>query len=198
MSRDGISRTPHTVSARMRRALGGGRVRAALSLGIALGLGAVGTMAAWSNTTTATSGAFSTATIDLQLNNDPGHPTAYAFTTLSKINMMPGDSTQATLPIQNKGTSAFSYTMSASATGDATLAGFLKLAVLDSTCTTQIVAPTALSTSADTPIITTGRSLAPTTGSETLCFRVALDPTVTVASQNKTVNVSFNFAATTA
>ncbi|MGO4201772.1 TasA family protein [Rhodococcus sp. TAF43] len=190
------SSTP-TSGTRVRKALGGGRVRAALSLGIVLGLGAVGTMAAWSDTATATSGVFSVASIDLQLNNNQGNP-AYAFTTLNKTDMMPGDSVQAALPIQNKGTAPFSYTMSASATGDATLAGFLKVTVLDAACANQIIAPTALSTSAAKPIITVGRNLAPSTGSETLCFRVALDPTVTVASQNKTVNVSFAFAATTA
>ncbi|NKU63947.1 hypothetical protein GS891_12655 [Rhodococcus hoagii] len=38
----------------------GSRTRAVASLGIVLGLGAIGTLAAWSDTATATSGVFST------------------------------------------------------------------------------------------------------------------------------------------
>ncbi|NKS28039.1 hypothetical protein GS505_21820 [Rhodococcus hoagii] len=198
MSRDEHSQAPSTVDGRMRRALGGGRVRAALSLGIVLGLGTVGTMAAWSDTATATSGAFTLATIDLQLNNAPGSPTAYAFTSLNKSNMMPGDTVQATLPVQNKGSAAFTYTMAASAAGESALAPLMKVTVLESTCTTALAGPLGLSTTTPTPLITTGRSLEPTTGSETLCLRVSLDPAVTVAMQNKTLNVSFAFSATTA
>ncbi|BCN62567.1 TasA family protein [Prescottella equi] len=197
MSRDEHSHSPSTDDGRMRRALGGGRVRAALSLGIVLGLGAVGTMAAWSDTATATSGAFTLATIDLQLNNNPGNPTAYAFTSLNRSGMMPGDTAQATLPVQNNGTSDFKYSMSASATGDAALAPMTKVTVLESTCTTAIAGPLGLSTTASTPLITTARSLVQST-SETLCLRVALDPGVTVAAQNKSINVSFAFSATTA
>lgn len=48
------------------------RTRAVLSLGMVLGLGAVGTMAAWSGSTTATSGMFSTGSIRLELNGQ--HP----------------------------------------------------------------------------------------------------------------------------
>ncbi|WP_430331105.1 SipW-dependent-type signal peptide-containing protein [Rhodococcus sp. ACT016] len=198
MSRDEISNSTPTVGARMRKALGGGRVRAALSLGIVLGLGSVGTLAAWSDTATATSGMFSTATVDLQLNDNPGNPTAYAFTNLTKSGMMPGEFAQATLPVQNKGATVFKYTMSATAAGDSGLAPLMKVTVLESTCTTAIAGPLGLSTTASTPIITTGRELAASTGVEMLCLRVTLDPAVSMAMQNKTLNVSFAFAATTA
>ncbi|WP_027503677.1 SipW-dependent-type signal peptide-containing protein, partial [Rhodococcus sp. UNC363MFTsu5.1] len=67
------------------------------SLGIVLGLGAIGTLAAWSDTATATSGVFSTGSIDLQLNGQQGNPGAYAFATLTKTGMMPGNSVAATL-----------------------------------------------------------------------------------------------------
>ncbi|MBM4468803.1 hypothetical protein GS502_04665 [Rhodococcus hoagii] len=46
MSRHEITTSTPTVGGRVRRVLGGGRVRAALSLGIVLGLGSVGTLAA--------------------------------------------------------------------------------------------------------------------------------------------------------
>lgn len=198
MSRDENTSTKPALIARTRRALGGGRVRATLSLGIVLGLGSVGTLAAWSDSASATSGMFSTATIDLQLDNNPGNPNAYVITSLNKTNMMPGDTVQATLPIQNKGSAAFKYTMSASATGESGLAPLMKVTALESNCSTVVNGPLGLSTVAATPIITTGRSLAATSGTETICLRVTLDPGVTTAMQNKTLNVSFIFSATTA
>lgn len=88
--------------------------------------------------------------------------------------------------------------MAATATGEAALAPFMKVTVLDQSCTTPIAGPVGLSTTAATPIITTGRQLAANTGSETLCFKVALDTGVLSAQQNKSINVSFQFAATTA
>lgn len=44
------------------------RTRAVLSLGMVFGLGAVGTMAAWSDTATATTGMFSTSSVNVQMN----------------------------------------------------------------------------------------------------------------------------------
>lgn len=175
-----------------------GRARAIMSVGIVLGLGAVGTLAAWTDNATATSGVFSTGSIEMKLNGDPGDPTAYGFTALTKTGMMPGDSVTATLPVQNTGAAQFKYTMAATATGEAALAPFMKVTVLDQSCTTPIAGPVGLSTTAATPIITTGRQLAANTGSETLCFKVALDTGVLSAQQNKSINVSFQFAATTA
>ncbi|NKW63306.1 hypothetical protein GS937_02055 [Rhodococcus hoagii] len=48
----------------------GSRTRAVASLGIVLGLGAIGTLAAWSDTATATSGVFSTGSVSLTLNGN--------------------------------------------------------------------------------------------------------------------------------
>ena len=63
----------------------------------------------------------------------------------------------------------------------------MKVTVLDQSCTTPIAGPVGLSTTAATPIITTGRQLAANTGSETLCFKVALDTGVLSAQQNKSI-----------
>ncbi|MGW6374667.1 SipW-dependent-type signal peptide-containing protein [Rhodococcus sp. NPDC055112] len=173
-------------------------------MGIVLGLGAIGTLAAWSDTATATSGVFSTGSIDLQLNGEQGNPGAYAFATLTKTGMMPGNSVAATLPVQNTGSTAFSYTMSAAATSSA-LAPLLKVTVSTGTsngtvCSggTVIANNVALVSGGNANLITAPRPLAATTGAETLCFQVTLDPAATTAAQNQTVNTSFNFNATTA
>ena len=63
------------------------RTRAVLSLGMVLGLGAVGTMAAWSDSATATTGMFSTSSVQLKVDNQrPAHQ----FTELKRNSMLPG------------------------------------------------------------------------------------------------------------
>ncbi|GAB2665580.1 SipW-dependent-type signal peptide-containing protein [Prescottella soli] len=188
---------------RARAALTGSRPRAIASLGIVLGLGAIGTLAAWSDTATATSGVFSTGSIDLQLNGNQGNPDAYAFATLTKTNMLPGNSVAATLPVQNTGTTQFNYTMVANATSSA-LAPQLKVLISTgtsngTTCAggTVIANNLPLVSGGQTNLIPTARTLANGT-SETLCFQVALDSAAPTSVQNQTVNVSFNFNATTA
>ncbi|WFR72167.1 SipW-dependent-type signal peptide-containing protein [Prescottella defluvii] len=188
---------------RARAALTGSRPRAIASLGIVLGLGAIGTLAAWSDTATATSGVFSTGSIDLQLNGNQGNPNAYAFTTLTKTSMMPGDSVAATLPVQNTGTTPFNYTMVANATSSE-LAPQLKVVISTGSsngtaCSggTVIANNLPLVSGGAANLIPTARPLA-VGASETLCFQVTLDANAPVSVQNKTVSTSFNFNATTA
>lgn len=204
MSRHEVPTTSSGFGARARSLLAGGKPRAIASLGIVLGLGAIGTLAAWSDSATATSGVFSTGSVDLQLNNNQGNPTAYGFATLTKSNMMPGDSVAQTLPVQNKGSVPFNYTMGATTT-TGTLAGALKVTVSTGTsngtvCSggTNIANGVSLTSGGTTQLITTARPLAATTGSETLCFQVTLDPNANVSVQNQSVSTSFNFNATTA
>ena len=203
MSRHENPSTPSGFGARARSLRAGGKARAIASLGIVLGLGAIGTLAAWSDSATATSGVFSTGSIDLQLNGNQGNPSAYAFATLTKTGMMPGDSVAATLPVQNTGTTPFNYTMVANATSSA-LAPQLKVLVSTgtsngTTCTggTVIANNLPLVSGGAANLIPTARPLA-VGGSETLCFKVTLDPNAPVSVQNQTVNTSFNFNATTA
>ena len=181
--------------------LTGSRTRAVASLGIVLGLGAIGTLAAWTDTATATSGVFSTGSVDLKLNGDPGNPTAYNFATLTKSNMMPGNSVAATLPVQNAGVGSFTYTMAAAAT-TSPLAPFLKVTVSTGTsngtvCSggAPVAADVPLVSGGSVNVITTPRELA-SGGSETLCFQVKVDPAATTAAQGQTVSASFNFTAT--
>ncbi len=204
MSRHEVPTTSSGFGARARSLMSGGKPRAIASLGIVLGLGAIGTLAAWSDSATATSGVFSTGSVDLQLNNNQGNPTAYAFATLTKTDMLPGNSVAATLPVQNKGSVPFSYTMGASS-NTSTLAPYLKVTVSTGTsngtvCSggTVLANGLALTSAGTTNLITTARGLPATTGSETLCFQVTLDANAPTSVQSQTVNTSFNFNATTA
>ncbi|WP_260845083.1 CalY family protein [Prescottella equi] len=201
MSRHVVPGSRPGVGARARAVLTGSRTRAIASLGIVLGLGAIGTLAAWSDTATATSGVFSTGSVDLKLNGDPGNPTAYNFATLTKSNMMPGSSVAATLPVQNAGVAPFNYTMAAAAT-TSTLAPFLKVTVSTGTsngtaCSggTVIANGVPLVSGGSTNLITTARPLN-NGGSESLCFQVAVDSAAPTTVQGQTVNASFNFTAT--
>lgn len=82
------------------------RVRAGLSLGVVLGLGATGTMAAWTDTATAESGLFSAANIELTIN---GEPQEVAFDSIE--NLMPGKTIARDLVMANDGSVDLRYLM---------------------------------------------------------------------------------------
>lgn len=194
MSRDGIPRTPHTVSARMRRALGGGRVRAALSLGIVLGLGSVGTLAAWTNTATATSGEFRTGVIDLKLGPAPGSD-SYAFNAFSGSGLLPGSTVQAPLEVRNSGDVPFKYSMTAKATGNTDVAEQITLAVFEnSNCSGVSTASVTLST-ADQSMVTDRGPIA-LSGVDTICVKATTGNFLYRSMQNQSINVVFSFTAT--
>lgn len=165
-------------------------------------------MAAWTDTATATSGAFSTGAIDLQLNGAQGNPTAYAFTALAKPGMSPGQSIAAMLPVQNKGSVAFTYTANATSTVS-TLAPYLKVSTYlggtaanasnVGTCSgTSIIANTSLVNGGTSANIIGTRTVAAATGVDDICFLVTLDAAAPTTVQSTTVTVTFNFTATSA
>ncbi|GAA4262669.1 SipW-dependent-type signal peptide-containing protein [Dietzia aurantiaca] len=101
--------------------LGEGRAwaytRAGLTLGIVLGAGAVGTMAAWSDSATATSGTFSAGeveVVDLKINGDAPDSD---FVAMNRSSMLRGQSVAGVLDVQNTGTADFNWSMSAQTTG---------------------------------------------------------------------------------
>lgn len=89
----------------------GVRVRALLSLGMVVGLGAVGTLAAWSDEATATA-TFSAGKLDLQLAGDADDEVA--LTSVSVSNMYPGSSWAGMINVANKGTLPFEYSLASS------------------------------------------------------------------------------------
>ncbi len=88
----------------------GVRLRALLSLGMVVGLGAVGTLAAWSDEAKAEA-TFTAGKLDLALNDAVGD---VALTTTTVGNVHPGSSWAGTIKVSNKGTIPLVYTVASS------------------------------------------------------------------------------------
>ncbi|MCA1004677.1 SipW-dependent-type signal peptide-containing protein [Rhodococcus hoagii] len=181
------------------------RTRAVLSLGMVFGLGAVGTMAAWSSSATATTGVFSVGSIPIEMKVNDDRPNA-AFTTLAATGLMPLETTAATLVVKNTGPGSFTYTAKASATGDAGMAGFLTLTAFSGatvagtgnakTCSNgSNIGSTTLAVGTSKPLITTARALGGSAPSETLCFQIQLSGGVTKATNGKSATAIIEFNA---
>lgn len=152
------------------------KIRATLALGAVLGLGSVGTLAAWSDSATAKSGLFSASVsdvVDIKLDGADSRD----FVELSMSDMVPGSTREATLVVSNAGTVDVTYTMNAVVSGDDQLGQYLRVSVFEGACGgTQLALPTQMrSSQSPVPMIDTARPLAAASGQESLCFRAALD-----------------------
>jgi predicted ribosomally synthesized peptide with SipW-like signal peptide len=176
------------------------RVRAALAAGSVLGIGAIGTLAAWTDESTATTGTFSTGTIDLKLGSTPVDNNPAAFTTsFALTSIKPGDSKQATLQVDNSGTVPFTYTISGTATNNGAGANQLGNAMaLQIYPTSDCSGTTVLNSSTDkfTFSATAPRALA-AGANETLCFKATLPSNADTALQGQSTVGTFTFVATT-
>lgn len=183
------------------------KIRATLALGAVLGLGAVGTLAAWSDSATATSGLFSAGAsdvVDIKLDGADSR----AFVALSMSEMIPGSAIDGNLTVSNVGDVPVNYTMNAVVTGNDQLGQNLRVSVFTNACTgTPTVSPTQMrSNQTSVTMIDTPRPLTADNGQETLCFRAALDgalwnePNWDTAQtiEGETLDVSFIFTATAA
>lgn len=184
------------------------RVRALLCLGGLLGTGAVGTLAAWSDRATATSGTFGTGTITLQLDNTK----TLAMNTLAATNLLPGESVAAMVTVQNKGTLPLTYTMAATTpAGSPQVASQLLVAthsggtatnataagLRSGSCSGSKVAEAPLAAAGSVPVITAPRPVVARTGTEVLCVSVRLAASAPVSVQNQTLStVRLVFTAT--
>ncbi|WP_412475346.1 SipW-dependent-type signal peptide-containing protein [Gordonia sp. LUNF6] len=189
------------------------RARAIASLGMVFGLGAVGTMAAWSDTATATTGMFSTSAVNIEMKLNGQRPN-YAFAALSKINLARGATTAGVLPVQNTGSDDFKYTMKAlvadagTATyGSADAATFADNLTIEirsggtsdgSTCSggTQILAPQKLSIGT-VDMITAARQVN-VSAADDLCIQASVSPTAPIGARMSALSINFQFAATQA
>ena len=86
-------------------------LRALLSLGMVVGLGATGTYAYWTDTVSVTGTTITAGTIDLKVNNSD---TVTDFTTMNVTTMVPGDSTAGVVTVKNSGTAPLKYYVDAS------------------------------------------------------------------------------------
>ncbi|GGF98142.1 hypothetical protein GCM10007304_10150 [Rhodococcoides trifolii] len=177
------------------------RVRALLSLGMVLGLGAVGTLAAWSAAPVTTSGVFTTGVIDIQLNGNQGatSTTPYVFSPTNSV--VPGASVAVVLPVQNKGTVPFTYTTSV--IGENTAGKAYQLTALYGGSTADGKSCTGGSATTPTTVALTtsvsiggSRGLAVGSASDNICLQFALPITTTGVATGDVGNVLFTFLAT--
>ncbi|MEJ9078644.1 SipW-dependent-type signal peptide-containing protein [Gordonia malaquae] len=188
------------------------RARAIASLGMVFGLGAVGTMAAWSDTATATTGMFTTSSINIQMKVNDNRP-IYNFTSLKKINMARGATTSGVLEVKNTGSHPFTYVMSVDTAnngtatyGSASAAVFAQNLLVTvskggtksgDTCT----GGTTLGT-ADKPLVLGSTALVPTTGplavnaSDNLCVQVKVNPNAPKEARMAAISAKFKLTAT--
>lgn len=185
-----------------------GRVRAVIALGSVLGVGAIATLAAWSDSGDVQA-TFSTGVLDLTFDDgEDGNPTPYALTSLSLAGAAPGDEAYAPLEINNAGTVDFTYVMDTTVTpladGDQTeadaLAAELELTVVGVE-TAEDCGAAAFDAPAETVVaagplsgaaIATDRALTAGT-SEVLCHRIIVgeDP-----PQDAGATATFGYTAT--
>ena len=186
---------------RVLRTLSSARLRAALGIGVVLGIGSVSTLAAWTDDVSITGTTFSAGVLDLEVNNLE----AYATTTLGMSAMVPGNTSAEILTIKNGGTVPLTYTLTGGLTGtnasayssNAALVLTVKTGATRSgsgntaTCNggTSIYSA-ALTTTTTTAIINTGRLVA-VGGTEPLCFQVTFSATAPSTLQGNTATATF-------
>jgi predicted ribosomally synthesized peptide with SipW-like signal peptide len=183
------------------------RIRAVLALGIVLGLGAVGTLAAWSDTATATSGPFVVGTVDMKVHGAD----SYGFVELGMTGMTPGASKAAMLSVSNTGSLAVTYDAKASSPG--VLAPYLRVSVhlggvatnttTTGTCSSATVIGTTVAPTSAGATIFSARPLAGmpaggTAPADSLCVLVSLVNTTPAEMENKSSVLTLAFTGTVA
>ena len=178
------------------------RVRAVLSLGVVLGFGSVGTLAAWIDDATASGATFSSGTIDLIVGGAAND--AFDFSAMGVTNMVPGSTEAQTITVNNNGSATFKYTVTSAATNGDTKAlmdaltwrmttGTASGTDLSRLCSGGTVVNTG--TGINGSLISTGRQVL-TTATETLCFEVTLPTGALSALQGATTTAILTFTAT--
>ncbi|MBY3989814.1 hypothetical protein HQO84_10920 [Rhodococcus fascians] len=198
--------TPVSFSRRTFQLMGSARLRALLSLGMVLGLGAVGTLAVWSTSATATSGEFVTGSVDIRLDGDEGLVSKMYPFTFPVQPLLPGQSTATVVAVQNRGSLAFRYGVSV--VGSGSLSSVLSLSAMPSgsvssngtsrTCTGG-TAQTAVVPSASSQVMVPNASVGPvaaTTGNTDLCIQATLSPGAATNFQGTQANLTLLFTAT--
>jgi predicted ribosomally synthesized peptide with SipW-like signal peptide len=185
------------------------RVRALLSLGVALGIGSVGTFASWTDDVTVTGTTFTAGTLDLQVNNAD----TYTTTSLSMSAMVPGSTSAEILTVKNNGTVPAKYTLTGGLTGanaadfNTAAANGLLLTIRlggtksGTTCTggtATLVTDLPLTSTTTTTILAKRPTSALTAlgGNEVLCFQVKLADTAPSSLQGKSATATITATGT--
>lgn len=99
--------------------IGGTWSPAVLALVGALGLtGGLGTQAYWNDTATVTGDTLTSGSLDLLVDGEQGNPTTYTWISLAMSDMAPGEAKAATLTLKNNGTTPFTVSATATASGN--------------------------------------------------------------------------------
>lgn len=179
------------------------RVRALLSIGMVFGLGAVGTLAYWTDSATLAAGTFTSGTLDIKLNGSDGtaaNPANFT-TSLALANMQPGNSKAAVVNVQNAGNIDFTYMATGLAGG--ALAPFLSFNVRvggsvagtgsSQTCTGGTSTFTGTLTVSSQPVIAANQPLNAGANGD-VCVSATL-PTAEAGGQGLSTTSTFSFAA---
>ncbi|MCJ0977734.1 CalY family protein [Rhodococcus sp. ARC_M12] len=201
MSRHKDSVGAKTVLHRIGLALISARARAIMSIGIVLGLGAVGTLAAWSDTATATSGTFTTGRLDILVGTPaiPNNPPVFS-TTLTNPAIFPGDTVAAGLLVSNAtGSVANTYTISVVAS-NAALGSVLNSSVhlgtaASGTACTNAAASTVTGLGTSKSFVGLSRPLA-VNGSDQLCISVTMPTGTPQPNPAVTGTITYTITAT--
>jgi len=184
-------------------------VRALLSLGIAVGLGSIGTFAFWTDDVVISGTSFTAGTLDLQVNNAD----SFATTTLGMTALVPGNTSAQVLTLKNNGTAPLKYTMTGGLTGtDAaayntaaalkltvTVAGSISGSGNSATCsagTSTLVSAVALTSTTSTALISTRQGPIAAAGTVALCFQITFDSAAPTTLQAKVAAATFTLTGT--
>ena len=186
------------------RALRSARLRALLGLGVVLSVGVTGTFAFWTDDVAISGTTFTSATLDLQVNNSDAPVTA----TLSMSAMVPGNTSAEVLTVKNNGTAPLKYTLTGGLAG-ADAAAYDSAAALALTiwagatasggaCSggTNVYGPTALTATTSTAIIGTRRGPLAPAATEALCFQVTFSASAPSSLQGTTATATFTATGT--
>ena len=184
------------------------RARAIASLGMVFGLGAVGTMAAWSDTAQATSGMFSTSAENVKIGLDQAK--TFDFEALAQKNLARGSSVAGMIPVKNLGSNALTYTIQSNSANNGTasygqadadtFAENLKVSVYRggtssaTSCTGTAVVSNVALTLGPKGVVTAGQPLDVGQG-ENLCFQITLAGDAPIQARMSALAINFTFAA---
>lgn len=188
-----------------------------LSLGavgfLALGFGAQGTFAFWTDQATVTTGSFSSGTLDITLNGQLAGSAGNGGTTtpagFSLLNMVPGESQSFSFPVTNNGNVGLTYAITGAATG--TLVPAMQFSVFSGSANAQTGTASGgnrAGTCTGTALISNQSFASPTTvvadaakralvagATENICVVVTLPTSVGNEFQGKTLTASLVFDA---
>lgn len=177
-------------------------VRALLSLGMVVSLGATGTYAYWTDSVQVTGTTITAGTIDLDVDNQDS---VNNFTQMNITNMVPGNSVAGVLTVNNNGTAPLRYYVNASYSNVANgLGAALVVKVTGDTATggsgaakTCPGAPLADSSSGFTPNMLGSAALPrqlTAGGSEKICIQATLPTNASTSLQGASTSVTFSFS----